>query len=120
MRRTKDAAKILDQVTGDDVSLRRVIAEDRLNLRIGQMIHDKRTAAGLTQGQLAKLVGTTQSVIARLEDADYEGHSVRMLSRIAQALDAKLEVSIVPAPRSLRRRNPAHEHSSKPRKTGTR
>jgi hypothetical protein len=33
-----------------------------------------RTAAGLTQFQLAKLIGTTASVVCRLEDADYEGH----------------------------------------------
>ena len=117
MRRTKDALKILERVTGEDAPLRRTIAEDRLNLRIAQMIHEKRTAARLTQAELAKLVGTTQSVIARLEDADYEGHSVRMLSRIAQALNARLEVSIVnataPARRKLARRAPA-------RKTGAR
>ena len=35
------------------------------------------------QKKLAKLVGTTQSVIARLEDADYQGHSLNMLGRIA-------------------------------------
>ena len=117
MRKTRDAVKILERVTGDDAPLRRAIAEDRLNLRIAQMIHDKRSAAGFTQSQLAKLVGTTQSVIARLEDADYEGHSVRMLFRIAQALNAKLEVAIVPVPRALRR--PAHRRPAKARKTGT-
>ena len=43
--------------------------------------------------QLAKLIGTKQPVIARLEDADYEGHSLSMLQRIAEALDQRLEVS---------------------------
>jgi hypothetical protein len=43
-------------------------------------------------------VGTTQSVIARLEDADYEGHSLRMLARIASA---------VPQPRSIPKVIPA-------------
>ena len=118
MRKTKDAVKILERVTGDDAPLRRAIAEDRLNLRIAQMICDKRSAAGLTQVQLAKLVGTTQSVIARLEDADYEGHSVRMLFRIAQALNAKLEVAIIPVQRPPRRAT--HGRSSKARKSGTR
>ena len=117
MRRTKDAEKILDQVTGHDAPVRRAIAEDRLNLRIAQMIHEKRSAAGLTQSELAKLVGTTQSVIARLEDADYEGHSVRMLFRIAQALNSRLEVAIVPAPRALLRG--AHRRPSRARKSGT-
>lgn len=50
----------------------------------------------LTQQQLAKRIGTTQSVIARLEDADYEGHSRGMLYRIARALDCSLSVAFVP------------------------
>jgi transcriptional regulator with XRE-family HTH domain len=94
MAKTKDAIKILERVTGEG-SLRETIAEDRLNLRVAQMIHDKRVASGLTQAQLAKLIGTTQSVIARLEDADYQGHSLSMLHRIARALDGRLEVKIV-------------------------
>jgi len=44
---------------------------------------------------LAELVGTTQSVIARLEDADYEGHSLSMLQRIATAVNKRLEVRFV-------------------------
>ena len=56
-----------------------------------------RTRAGLTQTQLAELIDTKQPVIARLEDADYEGHSLSMLQRIAEALGQRLEVSFVPA-----------------------
>jgi ribosome-binding protein aMBF1 (putative translation factor) len=52
--------------------------------------------AGLSQKQLAELVGTTQSVISRLEDADYTGHSLDMLSRIAAALHFHLQVKLVP------------------------
>jgi len=115
MRKSKDALKILDRVTGDDAQVRRAIAEERLNLQIAQMLHDKRTAAGLTQSELAKLVGTTQSVIARLEDADYGGHSVRMLFRIAQALNAKLQISMVPG----RRRRAVNHRGPRARKTGT-
>jgi transcriptional regulator with XRE-family HTH domain len=50
------------------------------------MIYDARQKAGLTQKQLAELIGTKQQVIARLEDADYEGHSLSMLQRIASGL----------------------------------
>ncbi|MFM5979750.1 MAG: helix-turn-helix transcriptional regulator, partial [Sphaerospermopsis kisseleviana] len=60
------------------------------------IIYDARKQAGLTQKQLADLVGTTQSVIARLEDADYEGHSLSMLARIAAALNQKVEIKISP------------------------
>ncbi len=52
--------------------------------------------AGLTQTELAKLVGSKQPVIARLEDADYEGHSLTMLQRIAIALNQKVEIHLVP------------------------
>jgi len=44
----------------------------------------------LTQQQLADLSGTKQPVIARLEDADYEGHSLSM-QRIAHALNQRLK-----------------------------
>jgi len=65
-----------------------------LPLDIAQMIYDARIQAGLTQEQLAKRVGTKQPVIARLEDADYEGHSLTMLQRIAKALNRTLHVEM--------------------------
>ena len=95
-RKTRSASRILDRITGKDPKLREAIAEQRLNVRIAEMIHAAREAAGLSQSQLARLVGTTQSVISRLEDADYEGHSLSMLRRIAEALDQRLEVRLVP------------------------
>jgi hypothetical protein len=41
-------------------------------------------------------VGTSLSAIARLEDADYEGHSLSMLRRIGEALNQKIEIRFVP------------------------
>jgi ribosome-binding protein aMBF1 (putative translation factor) len=49
------------------------------------LAREMREDAGLTQAELAKKAGTTQYVIARLEDAEYTGHSLRMLERIAVA-----------------------------------
>ena len=37
-----------------------------------------------------------QPTIARLEDADYDGHSLGMLRRIAAALHVRLEMRLVP------------------------
>jgi ribosome-binding protein aMBF1 (putative translation factor) len=95
-KRSSDALEILKRRTGidpaNDPEFRAIARE----YRIGQMIHDARTAAGLSQQQLAELVGTTQSVISRLEDADYEGQSLAMLSRIAEALKMDVEVRLVP------------------------
>jgi ribosome-binding protein aMBF1 (putative translation factor) len=94
-RRTQDELKLLDRITGDDPQLREEIADAGVNFRVAQMIYDARVAAAMTQQQLAHLVGTRQSVIARLESADYQGHSLTMLSRIADALHQKLEVKFV-------------------------
>jgi transcriptional regulator with XRE-family HTH domain len=102
-RKERDATKILDRVTGDDPQLRELIAAESLNASVAAMIYDERQAAGLTQAQLAELIGTKQPVIARLEDADYEGHSLSMLRRIAEALGRRLVVSF--APRRARRPN---------------
>ena len=97
MAKTKDALKIINRITGDDPELTAMIEEETLNAGVARMICEARTRAGLTQQQLANLVGTKQSVIARLEDADYEGHSLFMLQRIATALNQKIEIHLVPA-----------------------
>ena len=93
----KEARQVLDKITGDDAELKDTIAEERLNFRVAQMIHDARKEAGLTQTQLAELVGTTQSVISQVESADYEGHSLAMLRRIAKALGKRIDISFQPA-----------------------
>ena len=76
--------------------------EELANAELAQKIYELRTKAGLTQRQLANLVGTTASVICRLEDADYEGHSLAMLRRIAAALDKRVEIRFLPARRNLK------------------
>lgn len=65
-------------------------------LRIAEMICTARKAAGLTQDQLAQAIGTKQQVISQLESADYEGHSLSMLERIAKALHRRVEIQLVP------------------------
>src|SRR5258708_33693462 len=96
MPKTKDALQILARVTGNSEHIKAGIAQAGINLEVAQMIHDTRTNAGLTQSELAALIGSKQPVIARLEDADYEGHSLTMLQRIAAALDQRLELRFVP------------------------
>ncbi len=98
-QKNSDAVKILDRMIGDDGQLRRLANEAMVNAEVAQRIHEVRTKSKLTQKQLAELVGTTQSVIARLEDADYEGHSLSMLQRIATAVKMRLEVRFVSASR---------------------
>jgi DNA-binding XRE family transcriptional regulator len=73
------------------------LEEARANDEVARKINELRTKAGLTQRQLAKLVGTTASVICLLEDAEYQGHSLSMLRRIAAALNRRVEIRFVPA-----------------------
>ena len=75
-----------------DPERKAALQEERVNAEVARLIHDMRNAAGLSQQQLAELIGTTQSVISRLEDADYEGRSLSLLERIATALNQKLTV----------------------------
>lgn len=97
-RSTSDAAEILDRVfIGDDLARHEAVDKAVEDALIGQMIYDIRTQAGLTQKQLAELAGTDQAVISRLEDADYEGHTMSMLRRIAKALGKRVEVRFVDA-----------------------
>jgi len=62
---------------------------------VSRLIRGLREEAGLTQGELARRVGTTQSVISRLEGDEYEGHSLTMLCRIGAALDRQIAVTAV-------------------------
>ena len=78
------------------------LAEVEANDSVARKIYELRRRAGLTQQQLAKQVGTTTSVISRLEDAEYEGHSLAMLRRIAKALNKRIELRFVNARRTER------------------
>lgn len=102
-RKTRDAIEIIHRryFEGKPQMLA-MLAEARANDEIARKIYDLRTAAGLTQRQLAKLVGTTASVICRLEDSDYEGHSLAMLNRIAAALNKRVKIEFVPLARKRR------------------
>ena len=95
-RKTTDAVEILESMFVNTEQRRKSYDKALKDAEIASKIHDLREQAGITQSQLAKLIGTTQSVISRLEDADYQGYSLEMLNRIATALHCRLEVSIVP------------------------
>jgi ribosome-binding protein aMBF1 (putative translation factor) len=96
MNNTSDALKIIRRLIDKDPELLAMLKDSSVNAQVSMIIYDVRKQAGLTQRQLADLVGTTQSVIARLEDADYDGHSLSMLARIASALGQKLEIKMLP------------------------
>lgn len=94
---TSDTLKIIDMQIGDDRELRELVERETVNARVAQAIYDARKEAGLSQRELAKLIGTSHSTIVRLEDADYTGHSLTMLTRIAAALGKHVQVALVDA-----------------------
>jgi DNA-binding transcriptional regulator YiaG len=77
MNNTSDALKIIGRSPlaqaelsiDKDPELLAMLKDSSVNAQVSMIIYDVRKQAGLTQRQLADLVGTTQSVIARLEDA---------------------------------------------------
>ncbi len=67
----------------------------RADNAVARKIYNLRVKAGLSQRELAKRIGTSASAICRLEDADYQGHSLAMLNRIATALNRNVEIHFV-------------------------
>jgi transcriptional regulator with XRE-family HTH domain len=96
-RKRNSVGEIIGSWIQDDRQSAHLLERERLNANIARIISERRREAKLSQLQLAKLVGTTQSVISRLENADYEGHSLTMLDRIAKALDKRVQVNFKPA-----------------------
>ena len=75
---------------GPDAETRAGVEQD---LALGQLVYDLRTAAGLSQRELAERMATTQSVISRLEEGGGARNRIDTLARVATALDRHLIVS---------------------------
>jgi transcriptional regulator with XRE-family HTH domain len=92
-RKTSNAVRILHRrYVGEDAQRKASLERERVNAGVARTIYELREQAGLSQKELAERVDTTQSVISRLEDADYDGHSLSMLNRIAKALNRQIQV----------------------------
>ena len=76
--------------------------KDHLDQLIEEFVGVTLNVRRLTQRQLARKVGTTVSVICRMEQADYDS-SLAMLRRITAALDQRLELRAVPIRKASRR-----------------
>ena len=100
-RKTSNAVRILHRrFVGEDVPRKASLEQERVNAEVARTIYELREQAGLSQKELAERVDTTQSVISRLEDADYDGHSLSMLNRIAKALNQQVQVVMRPKERN--------------------
>jgi ribosome-binding protein aMBF1 (putative translation factor) len=96
--------EVYQEIVGQDGARQEAFEQELVNVEAAQLLYDMRTKAGLRQRALAQRVGTTASVICRLEDAGYQGHTLGMLRRIAAALERRLELRAVPlTPRPARK-----------------
>lgn len=97
MKRVKDDLdRLTEKLLKQDPSFKEAMDRADQAWDIAFQIYDLRKKAGLTQKQLAGLVETKQSNIARIESADYTGYTLTTLEKITKALKAKLEIKIVP------------------------
>jgi ribosome-binding protein aMBF1 (putative translation factor) len=84
--------EIVEQRARKSATYRKTFARSLQQIDLALLVREMRADAGLTQAEIARRVGTTQSVIARLEDAEYTGHSLSMLERIASACGVALKL----------------------------
>ena len=93
-RKKDDLDRLTEKLLKKDPSLKEEFERAGQAWDIAFQIYDLRKKAGLTQAQLARLVGTKQSNIAR--SADYTGYTFKTLEKVTKALKSKLEIKIVP------------------------
>ncbi len=93
MGTSRNMAEWIQAQMARDPALAEAISKEELNVWIAQQVHHFRKQADLSQKQLAEKSGTKQSVISRIEDDDYDGHSLTLLHKIAWALSLKLNVT---------------------------
>ena len=95
-RRKDDLDRLIDKALKIDPSLQEGLDKADRAWDIAFQIYNLRKKSGLTQTQLAKLIKTSQSNIARIESADYTGYTFKTLEKVTKALKANLEIRIIP------------------------
>ena len=79
---TTNAVEILQRHISQDPELMTLVEEERQRLNLADKIRSARQASGLSQRELAQMIGSTRSTIARLESGDYERLPISTLLNI--------------------------------------
>jgi DNA-binding XRE family transcriptional regulator len=80
-----------------DPEFRAHYQEERQALKLTMKIIKLREKKGLSQHELAKLMGTSQQAISRIESGEYEGFTFKTLEKIAEATGTQLKIEFVAA-----------------------
>jgi DNA-binding XRE family transcriptional regulator len=80
-----------------DPEFRAHYLEEKQALKLAMKIAELREKKGLSQQQLAKLMGTSQQAISRIESGKYEGFTLKTLEKIAEATGMRVKIEFVAA-----------------------
>ena len=80
-----------------DPEFRAHYEEEKQALMLAIKISELREKKGLSQQQLAKLMGTSQQAISRIESGEYEGFTLKTLEKIAEATGTRVKIEFVVA-----------------------
>jgi DNA-binding XRE family transcriptional regulator len=94
MARTRNYADVIRKELAEDADLLDSVEEEIFHAELAMKLQQIRKAAGLTQKKLAEMIKTQQSVISRIEDSDYDGHSLSVVRKIATALGKRIRIVI--------------------------
>ncbi len=93
----KGRATPLDLKLGKELkspAFKKAFQRELSRTRLADQITNLREKLRLTQSELARKVGTTQSGIARIENPNYTNYSLKTLEKVAHALGARLVVGL--------------------------
>jgi len=71
--------------------------EERQALKLAMKIAKICEKKGLSQLQMAKIIGTSQLAVSRIESGEYESFTLKTLEKIAQATGTKVKIEFVAA-----------------------
>jgi DNA-binding XRE family transcriptional regulator len=99
-KKTCDAVELMDKWYGQIPGWDEMVAEEELKIQIGQALYDLRYSVGMSQAGLARLAGSSQAIISRVENADYDGNAIEILKRVCFALHTKISIQCTQLPSS--------------------
>ena len=92
-----DALAVIAKVFGAEPGWAKGVADAEGAAEIAEEVYALRERHGLTQLGLATLIGSSQSAVARMEDATYRGHSIAVLRRMAEAVGEQVSFKFIAA-----------------------
>jgi ribosome-binding protein aMBF1 (putative translation factor) len=105
---TRNFGDVIRDKLAADPALASEVREAACHAEIARHVYKLRTDANLSQKELADRIGTQQSVISRIEDDDYDGHSLSLLLRIAFEFGRELKITFAEPPIRRAANSPSH------------